>query len=76
MTEDVVNHPTHYTQYPTEVIEIIQWVASQCKDGFEGYMIGNILKYLFRFPFKNGTEDLKKARWYLDKLVEYREGRE
>jgi len=39
-------------------------------------MIGNILKYLFRFPFKNGTEDLKKARWYMDRLINYREDNE
>ena len=37
---------------------------------FCGYMRGNIIKYMLRYEHKNGVEDLKKARWYLDRLVE------
>lgn len=39
-------------------------------DQFGGYCTGNILKYISRYPFKNGVEDLKKARVYLDWLIE------
>ena len=39
-------------------------------DGFESYLQGNIMKYLWRYKYKNGVEDLKKAQWYLTKLVE------
>ena len=37
-------------------------------DGFTGYLTGNILKYIWRWKHKNGIEDLRKARWYLDRL--------
>ena len=38
-------------------------------EGFEPYLQGNIMKYLWRYKYKNGVEDLKKAQWYLDKLI-------
>ena len=38
-------------------------------DGFEYYLQGNIMKYLWRYRYKNGIEDLNKAKWYLDKLI-------
>jgi len=38
--------------------------------GFESYLQGNIAKYLWRYKYKNGLEDLKKAQWYLNKLIE------
>jgi hypothetical protein len=38
------------------------------------YLQGNIMKYLWRYRYKNGTEDLKKARWYLDRLITEVEG--
>ena len=38
-------------------------------DGFEPYLQGNIAKYLWRYKYKNGLEDLKKAQWYLNKLI-------
>ena len=58
-TMDMVNHPPHYNKSGIETI-----------DGFESYLQGNILKYLWRYPYKNGVEDLKKAQWYLSKLIE------
>lgn len=53
---DPVNHPKHYTQYPVEVIELTEHM---------GFCLGNAVKYLLRWRFKNGLEDLKKAQWYL-----------
>ena len=65
---DNVNHPSHYTQGRFEVIDVIE--DNLDSDGFEGYCVGNILKYVMRYRHKNGVEDLKKARWYLERLIE------
>ena len=69
--EDMVNNPPHYNKAGVECIEAIRAATG---DGYEYYLQGNIMKYLWRYRYKNGTEDLKKARWYLDKLVEEVEG--
>lgn len=66
---DPVNRPKHYTQYRTEVIDIVEDVCKSIQNGFHGWLVGNIVKYVLRFQFKNGVEDLKKARFYLDKLI-------
>lgn len=67
MKSDNVNHPTHYTAGRFETIDVI--VDSLTFDGFEGYCIGNVIKYVSRYRHKNGVEDLKKARWYLDRII-------
>lgn len=64
---DNVNSPSHYKQNGKETIDTIK--DSMSNEEFAGYLKGNIQKYLARFKFKNGVEDLKKARWYLDKLI-------
>ena len=64
---DVVNHPEHYTQGG---IECIDAEKAALGDLFMGFLIGNALKYLWRFRHKNGLEDLKKAKWYLEKAIE------
>lgn len=64
---DMVNHPPHYNKAGIECIDAIK--AALGEDGFKAYCHGNIQKYLWRHPYKNGLEDLKKAQWYLDKLV-------
>ena len=64
---DVVNSPAHYNQAGVECIEAI---AAATDDGFEYYLQGNIIKYIWRYRYKNGIEDLKKAQWYLNKLIE------
>jgi hypothetical protein len=64
-TSDPVN-PSHYKQGPIECIEAIK---AALRGGFTAYLWGNILKYTWRWPSKNGIEDLKKARWYLDRLI-------
>ena len=67
---DNVNHPPHYNKQKVECIDAIE---SATGDGFESYLQGNILKYIWRYNYKNGTEDLKKAQWYLNKLIEVKE---
>ena len=62
---DTIN-PSHYKQGDVECIDAIKAATA---DGFVGYLTGNILKYVWRWKLKNGIEDLKKARWYLDRLI-------
>lgn len=69
---DNVKHPNHYTYCGIECIAAIEAVCSSLI-GFEGYCAGNIIKYIWRHKFKNGIEDLKKAREYIDFLIEYEE---
>ena len=64
---DMVNHPPHYNQKGIECIDAIE---SATDDGFEYYLQGNIIKYLWRYRYKNGVQDLKKASWYLNRLIE------
>ena len=68
--EDLVNHPPHYNKYG---IECIDAVRESTGEGFEYYLQGNIIKYLWRYRYKNKTEDLKKAQWYLAKLIYIKE---
>lgn len=65
---DMVNHPNHYTAGSIECIKAIE--ASMPPDGFQDYCKGNVLKYVWRFRQKNGLEDLKKARVYLNWMIE------
>ena len=67
MMADNVNKPPHYNQSGIECIDAIQAATG---DGYEYYLQGNILKYLWRYRYKNGIEDLRKAQWYLNKLIE------
>ena len=66
--EDMVNSPAHYNKAGIETIDAIQAMTG---DGFEFYLQGNIMKYLWRYRYKNGVEDLKKAEWYLNKLIKH-----
>lgn len=71
--EDVVNSPPHYKTGGIEAIEGIE--ASMGPEAYAGYLKGNIMKYMWRYERKGKpVEDLKKARWYLDRLVGLREG--
>ena len=65
---DMVNHPAHYTQGGIECIDCIK-SATVGKVGIEAFCVGNAIKYLFRYEEKNGIEDVKKARWYIDRLI-------
>lgn len=66
--EDNINHPAHYyTRGGIECIEAIK--ASMTASEFRGYLKGNVMKYLWRYQLKNGVEDLRKAQWYLNRLI-------
>jgi len=65
--EDMVNSPKHYNESGIECIDALEAMLGK---GFESYLQGNIAKYLWRYKYKNGLEDLKKAQWYLNKLIE------
>jgi hypothetical protein len=67
MVSDPIN-PSHYRMGDVECIDAIR-SAIVGKGSFEGYLVGNILKYLWRYEAKNGIEDVRKAQWYLQKLL-------
>jgi hypothetical protein len=69
--DDMVNSPDHYNFADIECIDAIR--AATGEDGFESYLQGNIMKYLWRYNYKNGLQDLRKAEWYLKKLIEANE---
>lgn len=65
---DMVNNPPHYTNGAIECIDAIK--ASLTPQQYTGYLRGNVLKYLWRYDRKGGAEDLRKARAYLEWLIE------
>lgn len=67
---DKVN-PSHYKKGSVECIDAIK-AAVIGKSGFEGYLVGNVIKYLWRYEDKGGEEDKRKADWYLKKLIDER----
>lgn len=68
LVHDMVNHPSHYTQGGIECIDAIK-AATVGKTGIEAVCVANVVKYLWRYEEKNGLEDVKKARWYLERLI-------
>lgn len=69
MADDNVNHPLHYTNGDIECIDAIK--ASMTTSEFYGYLKGNVIKYLWRYQLKDDPiQDLKKAQWYLERLIE------
>ena len=74
LNNDVVNNPEHYNQGGIECIDAIESMLT--RDEFIGYLRGNSLKYRwrFRYKYKNGAEDLRKAEWYENKLLIIIEG--
>ena len=70
---DVVNSPPHYTAGGIEAIDAIE--AALSDEGFRGALKANVLKYLWRYEKKaDPVADLRKARWYLDRLIQKVEG--
>lgn len=68
--KDVVNHPEHYqTSKGLETIDVIE-AFTEDLTGMEAVCTANALKYICRWKKKNGVQDLKKAKWYLEKLIE------
>ena len=69
---DPVNRPSHYTAGGIECIDAIK--ASMSTEAFLGFLKGNVQKYMWRYEKKVAqVEDLKKAQWYLSKLIEEQE---
>lgn len=67
----MVVHPPHYiSETGLETIDVIEAFTFDLK-GIEAVDTGNALKYICRWKNKNGVEDLKKARWYIDHLIEH-----
>lgn len=69
---DNVNNPSHYT---AGGIETLDYIKAKVSD-YPSYAVGNILKYVSRYEHKNGIEDLKKARFYLNDLIKELESEE
>jgi hypothetical protein len=61
-------NPDHYKIGGIETVAYIE--AKLTKEQFKGYLVGNVIEYISRFEHKNGLEDLKKAGWYLNRLIE------
>lgn len=70
--EDVmVSHPPHYqSETGMEVIDVIEAFTFDLK-GIEAVAAGNVIKYICRWKQKNGLQDLKKAQWYLNRLINH-----
>ncbi|EEI9985215.1 DUF3310 domain-containing protein [Listeria innocua] len=69
VNNDSVNNPAHYT---AGGIETLDYIKAKVKD-YPSYVAGNILKYVSRYEHKNGIEDLKKAQFYLNDLINWME---
>ena len=68
LTNDPVNHPSHYNHGRIETIDYIEDCLG--KEGTVNYCLGNVLKYISRANFKdNKEEDIKKAQWYLNRAI-------
>lgn len=68
---DPVNSPVHYTAGGIECIDYLRNKLGAA--GFEGFLRGNVIKYLTRYDQKGGVEDIRKARRYLDWLIQHLE---
>ena len=68
-------NPQHYKNGEVECIEAIK-SAVVGKDGFAGYLVGNVIKYIWRFESKGKVTDLEKSNWYLNKLIDYEKNKE
>ena len=67
--KEMVNHPSHYTSGKVECIDAIESATGDLT-GIEAVCTANVIKYVWRWKLKNGIEDLEKASWYLNKLIE------
>lgn len=67
----MVSHPSHYqSENGLEVIDVIEAFTSDL-NGIEAVDTGNVIKYICRWKKKNGVQDLKKAMWYLQHLIDH-----
>jgi hypothetical protein len=72
MSKDMVNHPPHYN-HNEGGLECIDYIKQQLGASFPSYLEGSIIKYIHRHKYKhqNNIQDLEKAQWYLNKLIEH-----
>lgn len=69
--DDMVNHPSHYTSGGVECIDAITAALSKYDDPVDSWLVGQVIKYLWRAPLKGKyEEDIKKAQFYLNRLVD------
>lgn len=68
---DNVNHPSHYETGSYECIDVM--LETQGKEAVKNFCLCNAFKYIYRHNNKNGLEDIKKAKWYIDKYIELSE---
>lgn len=69
--DKMVSHPSHYqSKNGMEVIDVIEAFTADLK-GIEATDTGNVIKYICRWKQKNGTQDLEKAAWYLQHLIDH-----
>ena len=66
---DNINQPSHYVYGKIECIDAIESAVNGLS-GFESFCTGNAIKYLWRWKLKGGVDDLRKAEWYIKKLIE------
>jgi hypothetical protein len=67
-SSDPIN-PSHYKHLPAEAIDIIEAAIAKAPSNQYAFLQGQVIKYLLRCWSKKGIEDLRKAKWYLDRLV-------
>lgn len=68
---DMVSHPSHYiSETGLETIDVIEAFTFDLS-GIEAWDTGNVLKYMCRWKEKNGVQDLEKARWYINHLINH-----
>ena len=68
LDDTMVNHPPHYTAGKVECIDALE-SATVNLTGIEAVCTANAIKYLWRWKQKNGVEDLRKAQWYISRLI-------
>ncbi|MBR5878413.1 MAG: DUF3310 domain-containing protein [Akkermansia sp.] len=74
---DPVNHPSHYTQGGIECIDALTAMISPYEDPNDAALTWQVGKYIWRHPFKaKPIEDLRKAEFYLQRLIKYLEEKE
>jgi hypothetical protein len=72
MANDNVNRPSHYTAGKIECIDAMESAVTGL-EGMEAVLTAQIIKYIWRWKKKNGVEDLRKAEWYLKRLIAIKE---
>lgn len=74
MKQDAIT-PQHYKAGKVECIDALE-SATTHKQGLEAVCVANVIKYLWRYEAKGGVQDCKKAKWYLERLIQHLESKE